>query len=92
MNGNYQEALNRYAKDGGINEVVLLLALKRNEEAWEKAKLLPADSAKAEYLKAVAANRLDRIMDAMNHLENAFELDPSLKEIAKADGDIMDLL
>ena len=92
LNGNYQEALNRYAKDGGINEVVLLLALKRNEEAWEKAKLLPADSAKAEYLKAVAANRLDRIMDAMNHLENAFELDPSLKEIAKADGDIMDLL
>ena len=92
LNGNYEEALEKYSLEGGINEVVLLLALKRNEEAWEKAVLLPKDSAKAEYLKAISANRVDRIMDAINHLEQAFALDPSLKEVAKVDADIMDLL
>lgn len=73
------------------NEVLLLLALKANDEAWAKAKAL-GGSAKEEYIKAVAANRVDEVMAAINHMENAFRLDPSLKEIAKVDGDLLDLL
>ena len=91
LNGNYEEALDIFGQEGGINEVVLLLALKRNAEAWEKAQKLP-ETARAEYVKAIAANRLDRVMDAINHIEKAFELDPSLKEVAKIDADVMDLL
>ena len=31
-------------------------------------------------------------MDAINHIEKAFELDPSLRDVAKVDADVMDLL
>lgn len=63
LNGNYEEALATFGQEGGINEVVLLLALKRNDEAWEKAQNLP-ETARSEYVKAIAANRLDKVMDA----------------------------
>ena len=91
LNGNYEEALATFGQEGGINEVVLLLALKRNDEAWEKAQNLP-ETARSEYVKAIAANRLDKVMDAINHIEKAFELDPSLRDVAKVDADVMDLL
>ena len=91
LNGNYEEALATFGQEGGINEVVLLLALKRNGEAWEKAQNLP-ETARSEYVKAIAANRLDKVMDAINHIEKAFELDPSLRDVAKVDADVMDLL
>ena len=91
LNGNYEEALATFGQEGGINEVVLLLALKRNDEAWEKAQNLP-ETARSEYVKAIAANRLYKLMDAINHIEKAFELDPSLRDVAKVDADVMDLL
>ena len=91
LNGNYEEALATFGQEGGINEVVLLLALKRNDEAWEKAQNLP-ETARSEYVKAIAANRLDKVMYAINHIEKAFELDPSLRDVAKVDADVMDLL
>lgn len=91
LNGNYEEALATFGQEGGINEVVLLLALKRNDEAWEKAQNLP-ETARSEYVKAIVANRLDKVMDAINHIEKAFELDPSLRDVAKVDADVMDLL
>ena len=91
LNGNYEEALATFGQEGGINEVVLLLALKRNDEAWEKAQNLP-ETARSEYVKAIAANRLDKVMDAINLIEKAFELDPSLRDVAKVDADVMDLL
>jgi len=56
-----------------------------------KAQLL-GDTAVEEYLKAVAANRLDMILPAIQHIERALELDPSLRDIAKIDGDTLDLL
>ena len=91
LNGNYEEALATFGQEGGINEVVLLLALKRNDEAWEKAQNLP-ETARSEYVKAIAANRLDKVMDAFNHIDRAFELGPSLRAVAKVDADVMDLL
>ena len=74
-----------------VNEVVILLALKANDQAWRKASKL-GGSAEEEYLKAVAANRVDEYMAAVSHLENALRLKPELKEIAKIDGDLIDLM
>lgn len=91
LNGKYLEVMQELSEESAFNEVLLLLAIKANDQAWEKAKLL-GDSAKEEYVKAIAANRVDNYVKAVNHLENAFRLDPSLREIAKVDGDIIDLL
>lgn len=92
LNGNYEEALKTFGPQGGINEIVILLAMKRNEEAWEKAEDLPDDSARTLYVKAIIANRLDKVVEAINYLESAIELDPSLREIAEIDADVKDLL
>ncbi|WP_417190423.1 carboxypeptidase-like regulatory domain-containing protein [Bacteroides sp.] len=91
FNGNFQMAYDRFASRGGINEVVLLLALKRNEEAYDKADELP-DEALTYYLRAVAANRLDKITDAFANLKKAFAADPKLKDVARIDGDVTDML
>ena len=91
FNGNFQEAYDRFSARGGVNEVVLLLALKRNEDAFDKTDELP-DEALTYYLRAVAANRLDKITDAFANLKKAFDADPKLKDIARIDGDVTDLL
>ncbi len=91
FNGRYEEAMQEVAAESPINEVVILLALKANDQAWRKASKL-GGSAEEEYLKAVAANRVDEYMAAVSHLENALRLKPELKEIAKIDGDLIDLM
>ncbi len=91
LNGHYQEVMQEISEDSPLNEVILLLTMKDNDRAWRKAKKL-GNSAVEEYIKAVAANRVDDYLAAISHLENAFSLDPSLREIAKIDGDIIDLL
>lgn len=91
FNGNFQMAYDHFESCGGTNEVVLLLALKRNEEAFDKADELP-DEALTYYLRAVAANRLDKITDAFANLKKAFAADPKLKEVARIDGDVTDIL
>lgn len=91
FNGRYQDAVQEVSAESPINEVVMLLCLKANDQAWNKAQKL-GNTAEEEYLKAVAANRVDEYMSALNHLEAAFRLDPSLREVAKVDGDIIELL
>lgn len=91
LNGNFQAAYDHFASRGGTNEVVLLLALKRNEEAFKKLDDLP-DEALTYYLRAVAANRLDKITDAFDNLKKAIAADPKLKDIARIDGDVTDIL
>lgn len=91
QNGRYQDVKNEINQDSPLNEVLVLLAAKDNNLAWEMSKNL-GDSAVECYVKAIAANRLDKYMEAMAFLEQAFELDPSLREIAKVDGDVIDLL
>ena len=68
-----------------------LLAVKANDEAWKKAQNL-GETAREEYIKAVAANRVDAYLKAVDPLERAFELDQSLREIARVDGDLTDLM
>lgn len=91
LNGRYREVMQEISEDSPLNEVLLLLALKDNDHAWQKASKL-GDSAVEEYVKAVAANRVDEFLAAITHLENAFRLDPSLREVARIDGDVVDLL
>ena len=91
LNGKYLDVMQELSNESVFNEVLLLLAVKADDEAWKKAKKL-GNSAKEEYIKAICANRMDDYMEAVNHLENAFRLDPELKEIAKVDGDVIDLL
>ncbi len=92
LGGNYSDGYDEIAKTGVFNEVLLLLCMKDNEKAWELSKQLTGGTAKEFYVKAVAANRTDRVGEAMIYMEQAFALDPDLEEIAKNDGDLLDLL
>lgn len=89
--GKYQAAYDYFAPQGGVNEVVLLLALRRNEEAFEKAEELP-DDALAYYLRATAANRLEKLTEAFAYLKRAIAENPKYKDIARIDGDVTELL
>lgn len=91
LNGRYEEVIQEISAESPFNEVLMLLAIKANDQAWEKAKLL-GNSARENYIKAVAANRVDEVMLALSYLESAFKKDPSLRDIASIDGDVLDLL
>ena len=71
---------------------MILLAAKKTQEAYEKSLGLSGDVAVHEYVKAVAANRLGKVMEALLHIENAMDMDPTLREVAQVDGDVLDLL
>ncbi|MDE6126221.1 MAG: hypothetical protein K2G30_04625, partial [Muribaculaceae bacterium] len=62
-----------------------------NDTAVERASKL-GDSAVEEYVKAIATNRKDMYIEALVHLENALRLDPSLRDVARVDGDVAELL
>lgn len=91
LSGRYSEVIEELSAISPFNEVLLLLATKNNRLAWQKAKQL-GNSAREEYVKAIAANRVDEYLDAVVHLENALALDPSLRDVARIDGDVYDLL
>lgn len=92
MNGDYEEAYHRFAPQGDLNEVVLLLAMRHNEEAWQKAKALPDDDARNNYLRAICANRMDLVAEAAAFLKRAVTQDPELMNVARIDGDVTDLV
>lgn len=91
FNGRYENALQEVAAESPVNEVVILLAMKANDQAWKRAQLL-GGTAEEEYIKAIAANRVDEYLRAVAHLDRALELKPELREIAKIDGDLIDLM
>lgn len=91
MNGRYDEVIQEISAESPFNEVLMLLAIKANDQAWAKAKLL-GNSARENYIKAVAANRVDEVVLALSYLETAFKKDPSLRDVASVDGDVLDLL
>ncbi len=95
--GNYAEALEVMAPAGGLNEVLLLLAMNEDKTAYEKVKLLVADpmnaiNGKIWYIFATCANRLDDMTWAIIGLQNALMYDPSLVDFARIDSDVLDLL
>lgn len=92
LNGRVGEHYAEIARTSPQNEVAMLLALKRNDEALRQCENLPDDKAVSHYLRAICLNRSDRPIDAYEELKKAFEMDPTLKNVAKVDGDVNDLL
>ena len=92
LNGRYDDNFATVAKTGKRNELVMLLAMKRNKEAADLVKQLPEDEAITHYLQAICLNRMDDPVDAYKALKKAFEMDPSLEKTAHVDGDVNDLL
>lgn len=80
------------AKTGKRNEVVMLLAMKLDDAALRMSRQLPDNEAVSHYLRAICLNRTNDPTEAYEELKRAFAMDPSLKEIAKSDGDVTDLL
>lgn len=91
-NGHYAQAYDVIAKTGTKNELLMLLAMKRDKEAYDLCKLLPEGVAMTHYLRAVCMNRLEAPVEAYEELKKAFQLDPSLEEQALTDGDVNDLI
>jgi len=52
-------------KQGGINQAILLLSMKQNSKAWEVLKKVEDTSPDTEYVKAIAANRLNNVNEAV---------------------------
>ena len=92
LNGRFDGNYATVAKTGLRNEVVMLLAMKRNDEALQQSKLLPGGEALTHYLRAICLNRANDPAEAYKELKKAFDMDPSLKDTAKVDGDVNDLL
>ena len=80
------------AKTGKRNEVVMLLDMKLDDTALRMSRQLPDNEAVSHYLRAICLNRTNDPTEAYEELKRAFAMDPSLKEIAKTDGDVTDLL
>lgn len=80
------------AKTGKRNEVVMLLAMKLDDAALRMSRQLPDNEAVSHYLRAICLNRTNDPTEAYEELKRAFAMDASLKEIAKTDGDVTDLL
>lgn len=91
VNGRYLENYKTIAATGTRNKVVMLLAMKRNEEALAFAKELPDEEAATHYLRAICLNRTEDVVGATDELKRAIEMDPSLEELAHVDGDVNDL-
>ncbi len=96
LTGNYENAYSVIADEGGLNEILILLGLKYNNEAYEKIKIHIQDpkysqDSKSWYIYTVCANRVDDVVSAMDAMSNALRLDPSLADIAKIDSDVMDI-
>lgn len=97
LNGRYNEAYPLIVSKGGLNEVLILLCMDRNKDAEQKITALldlpeNSDNAHMWYIRAVCANRTDNLTIAMESLRRALLLKPDLKETAKLDSDIMDIL
>lgn len=97
LNSRYNEAYPVIASKGGLNEVLLLLCMNRNREAELRMTSLlelssNADNAQMWYIRAVCANRNENLTLAMESLRRAFSLDPSLKDLARSDSDVMDIV
>lgn len=92
LNGRYDDNYRTIAETGKQNELVMLLAMKRNKEALELSKELPNDKALTHYLRAICLNRIEKPLEAYEALKKAFKMDPTLEKTAYIDGDVNDLL
>lgn len=91
MNGRYADAYNYFGNTNSINKAILLLCLRKNEEAWEFLQTFPDESAETDYVRAIAANRLNDTNNAIVYMQRALTKKPELHKILEIDGDVLDL-
>ena len=84
--GYYNDAFEKVAATSPFNEVVMLLAMKKNQEAWDKISTMDVETAREYYIKAIAANRMEKVGDAIMSIEKALELDPYWLIFGRGDG------
>ena len=70
------------------NKVLVRLYMNRNKEAFDACKELDDNEAFSHYLKATCYKRQQDEINAIKELRTAFEMDPTLEEYAKVDGDL----
>ncbi len=92
LNGRIAENYEAIAATGTRNNILMLLAMKRDEEALKLSSQLPQEEAMTYYIKAICYNRVGKPVEAFSSLEKALKMDPSLKKTAQIDGDVNDLL
>ncbi len=92
LNGRIAENYEAIAATGIRNNILMLLAMKRDEEALKLSSQLPQEEAMTYYIKAICYNRVGKPVEAFSSLEKALKMDPSLKKTAQIDGDVNDLL
>ena len=91
------------AESGTLNEVIMLLAMKKNKSAYKKAKGLKGETAENSYIKAICANRLSKessdmnlsatlCLEAIDLLKKAIKIDPAYRLLTEKDADLVDLL
>ena len=98
LNGDYSNA-SAILQKGGVNEVLVLMAQKNNQEAYDKVCQLDPTVPIHMYLRAACANRVyimtqesAKFNEALNFIMEAVIADPHLEEIAKIDSDVLGLL
>lgn len=91
-NGHYEEAYKYFGRTDDVNKAVLLLCMRRDGEAWETMQRCEGVSARDEYVRAMAANRLGKTEEAVACLKRALELEPDLADVAKVDADVLNLM
>lgn len=92
LNGKFEENAQAIAATSTRNEVLVLLAMKYNEEALALSERLDKNNAVNTYIQAICLNRVNRSEEAYEKLKKAIEMQPSLKKIAQIDGDVNALL
>ncbi len=96
VEGDYNTALSTLAEPGSLNEIILIMALEEYGRAKELLDIYfetteHQNEAPAWYLSAICASMQEDVMGAINYLQHAFMLDPSLEEIAAIDSNISDI-
>ncbi len=86
------ETYDYFRREGGLNEVLVLLRERRDVEAYERMKLIYREGdARMNYVMAICTRRTDDYGLSIYYLERAISLDSSLRDIAMVDGDLTDV-
>ncbi len=96
LNGYVEDAYYYYEDEMSLNKVLLLLAMKRDKEAFALMSRImeyPTNQEKANhcYVYAMCANRIDNLTIAMVFLEQAIILDSTYDSIVRRDADLLDI-
>ncbi len=92
LNGRFAENYEAIASTGVRNYILMLLDMKRDEEALKLSEQLPSEEALTHYIKAICYNRTGKPVEAFSSLEKALKMDPALRKTAMVDGDVNDLI